>query len=155
MAEDSVITDEMRAQIGVESEPVVLEVDRTAIRNFARSVGYDDPLYYDEELAKSLGFRSLPAPPGFLGWPVFNPQRPTPMGPPRFATRLTRVLNGGSEFEYVDDICAGDTLVSTGRITDIYERQGSMGLMLFTAREQVYKRDGKIVAYMRGTGINY
>lgn len=155
MAEDSVITDEMRAQIGVETAPVTFEVDRTAIRNFARSVGYTDPLYYDEEYAKSKGYRALPAPPGFLGWPVFNPQKPQPMGPPRFETRLKRVLNGGSEFENVDDVCAGDTLVMTGRITDIYERQGSMGLMLFTVREQVYKRDGQIVAYMRGTGINY
>ncbi len=156
MAEESVITDEMRAQIGKETAPVTYEVDKTTIRLFARAVGYDDPLYYDEAFAKSKGYRSLPAPPGFLGFPIFDPRNAgQQMGPPRFQTRLTRVLNGGSEFEYLDDICAGDTLVSTGRITDIFERQGSMGLMLFTQREMVYKRDGKTVAYSRGTSINY
>ncbi|HWO94223.1 MAG TPA: MaoC family dehydratase N-terminal domain-containing protein [Dehalococcoidia bacterium] len=154
--QESVITDEMRAQIGKESEPVIYEVDKTTIRLYARAVGYDDPLYYDEEFARSKGYRSLPAPPGFLGFPIYDPRNAgQQMGPPRFQTRLQRVLNGGSEFEYFDDICAGDTLVATGRITDIYERPGRMGLMLFTEREQVFKRDGKVVAVSRGRSINY
>ena len=51
--ETSVITDKMRAEIGVESEPVTFEVDKTACRMFARAVGYTDPIYFDEQYAKS------------------------------------------------------------------------------------------------------
>ncbi len=45
----SVTTDKMRAEIGVESEPVTFEVDKTACRMFARAVGYTDPIYFDEQ----------------------------------------------------------------------------------------------------------
>src|SRR3972149_6494153 len=75
MAEASDITEEMRAAIGKESEPVTIEVDKTAVRMFARAVGYTDLIYYDEEYAKSKGYRSLPCPMGFVGHPIHRPAR--------------------------------------------------------------------------------
>ena len=72
-ARESVITDEMRAAVGIEGPPVTLEVEKTNCRMFARSVGHTDPIYYDEAAAKARGFRSIVAPPGFLGTPIFNP----------------------------------------------------------------------------------
>ena len=53
------ITDAMKAQIGKESEPTTSEVDKTAIRIFARSVGHTDPIYYDEAAAKQAWSRTL------------------------------------------------------------------------------------------------
>ena len=67
--QESLITDEMRAAVGKESDPTTLEIDKTSVRMFARAVGYTDPVYYDEEAAKAAGYRSLPAPPGYLGTP--------------------------------------------------------------------------------------
>ena len=67
MTQASVITDAMRAEIGKESDPVTFEVDKTACRMFARAVGYTDPIYFDEEYARSKGYRGIPAPVGFLG----------------------------------------------------------------------------------------
>ena len=153
MTSESAITDEIRALIGKESPPVVYEVDKTTLRAFARACGYTDPLFYDEPFAKSKGYRSLPAPPGFLGHAVFDPHADS--GMQRVPTSLTRVLNGGTECEYLDTVCAGDTLIATTRLADVYERRGSLGLMLFTTRETVYRRDGKAVAIFRGTIINY
>ena len=166
MAEESIITDEMRAQIGIESEPWTLEVDKTSVRMFARAVGYTDPLFYDEEFAKSKGYRSLPAPPHYLGTPVFNPASSDPtFGAPRgsgggpgggrIQHNLRRVLNGGTDIEYFDTIQAGDTLQASSKVTDITERKGSIGTMVITTTETTYKRDGKVVAIMRGTGIAY
>lgn len=160
MADGTVITDEMRALIGKESEPEIFEVDRAGVRMFARAVGYSDRVFYDEEYAKSQGYRSLPAPPGYLGTAVFDPERSHPTfsrrrteGP---STSLKRILNGGNEFEYYEQICAGDVLTMTEKITDLKERPGSIGTMLFIIREQTYRnRDGKIVAIARGTTINY
>ena len=40
--QQSVITDEMRARIGVESEPTLFEVDNTGCRQYARAVGSAD-----------------------------------------------------------------------------------------------------------------
>jgi acyl dehydratase len=160
MAEESIITDEMRAVIGVESEPWTLEVDKTAVRMFARAVGYTDPVFYDEEFAKSKGYRSLPAPPHYLGTPIYNPAESDstfggPRRGPRVKHNLKRVLNGGTDIEYLDTICAGDVLTASSKVADLSERKGSIGAMLITTTETTYKRDGKVVAISRGTGINY
>lgn len=166
MADESIITDEMRAAIGVESESWTLEVDKTAVRMFARAVGYTDPLFYDEEFAKSKGYRALPAPPHYLGTPVFNPATSDPtFGAPRGSGggpgggrvrhNLKRVLNGGTEIEYRDTIYAGDVLTASSKVADLQERKGSVGTMLITTSETTYKRDGQIVAISRGTAINY
>ena len=165
MAEESIITDEMRAVIGVESEPWTLEVEKTSVRMFARAVGYTDPLFYDEDFAKSKGYRSLPAPPHYLGTPIYNPAEsdPTFGGPrrgPRLKHNLKRVLNGGTDIEYLttgpqDAICAGDVLTASSKIAELSERKGSIGTMLITVTETTYRRDGKVVAVARGTGIAY
>jgi acyl dehydratase len=157
VTQPSVITDEMRAVIGRETEPQTVEVDRTAIRMFARAVGHTDPIYYDVEEARRRGYRDLPCPPAFLGTPVFNPGR-APRSPfSSFKSPYKRVLNGGTEVEYFDeDICAGDVLTSTTKLTDISERQGSMGPMLIIRSETTYRnQQGKVVAVMRGTAIQY
>lgn len=149
----------MRAEIGKESEPITFEVDKSACRMFARAVGYTDPIYYDEEYARSKGYRSIPVPFGFLGHPVYDPNAPelTRAGAYfRFQTPFKRVLNGGTDIEYLDSICAGDVLISTNKLVDISERQGRFGPMLITVTEVTYRnQDGKIVARMRGTGIQY
>ncbi len=156
---ESLITDEMRAQIGVESPPVTLEVDKTSVRMFARAVGYTDPVYYDEEAARAAGYRSLPAPPGYLGTPVHDPnrrgERPAQlsMEPSR---PLKRMLNGGTDVEYLADVCAGDTLTSTSAVASIEEREGRLGEMLITTTKTTYRNErGETVAIMTGTGIRY
>jgi hypothetical protein len=156
------VTEEMKAQIGKESAPTTSEVDKTAIRMFARSVGHTDPIYYDEAAAKAAGYRGLVAPPGYLGTPVFNPNNPGRrggggmFGGPEPSRPLRRVLNGGTEIEYFDDICAGDVLTSTSHVASYEETKGSLGEMLITVNKTVYKnQDGKTVAISTGTGIRY
>lgn len=156
---EPLITDEMRAEIGKESQPWTCEVDKTAIRIFARSVGHTDPIYYDEAAAKAAGYRGLVAPPGYLGTPVFDPNRPgrdMMRGGAQPSRPLKRVLNGGTEIEYMDDICAGDVLTATSHLAAVEEREGSIGQMLISTNKTVYKnQDGKVVAISTGTGIRY
>jgi acyl dehydratase len=153
------ITDEMRAHVGKESEPYTLEVDKTSIRMFARAVGHTDPIFYDEAAAKAAGYRSLVAPPGYLGTPIFNPNAAARRGRdigPQPSRPLNRILNGGTEIEYFDDICAGDVLTATSHVASYEEREGSIGQMLITTTKTVYRnQDGKVVAIMTGTGIRY
>jgi hypothetical protein len=161
---ESLITPEMRATIGVKSEPTTLEVDKLQIRLFARSVGHTDPIFYDEAEAKKAGYRSLPCPPGYLGTPVFDPRTSDPTfggrrgaGPgPQPSRPLKRILNGGTEIEYFGDICAGDVLTSVSYTSDLQERKGGLGEMLITTSKTEYtNQDGKLVAIMTGTGIRY
>ena len=154
---ESVITDAMRAAIGVEGSPRVAEVTTTGIRMFARAVGYTDPIFYDEAAAKQRGFRGLVAPPGYLGTAIFNPnvQDPDAAGP-RYEIPYKRILNGGTTYEYFETVVAGDIITSRSRLTEFRERDGSIGHMLITYRESDFTRqDGKLVARMRSNGISY
>ena len=153
-----VITDEMREAIGKESAPTTLEVDKTGCRMFARAVGHTDLIFYDEECAKSKGHRGIVAPPGFFGTPAFKPGGGRSEGPPArgFSIPYKRVLNGGTEYEYLDSVCAGDRLTSTTKISGFTERKGSIGPMLITERETTYTNQaGNVVAKMLGTTIQY
>jgi len=162
MAEDFQITDEMRAQIGEESEPWEYEVTTTSVRMYARGVGSDDPIHYDVEFAKSQGFRSIVAPLGYIGTPVYLPGKNDPTfgfprreGGPRLNIPFRGLLDGGTETEYFDYICAGDTLVETSHLADLKLRESGRP-MLFVTNEAVYKNKetGKVVAKQRLTSIH-
>jgi acyl dehydratase len=153
----SVITEEMTAAIGVEGPPSTLEVTTSGVRLFARAVGHTDLIFYDEAAAKERGYRGLVAPPGFLGTPVYRPgaRDPEAMGP-RMDIPYKRILNGGTTYEYMEPVIAGDVITARSRITDIRERAGSIGPMLIIFRETVYTRDdGTVLAKMRGNIIHY
>jgi hypothetical protein len=153
----SVITDEMRARIGVESEPVAYEVDNTGCRQFARAVGYTDPIYYDDEAARKRGYRGIVAPVGFLGHPVVVPGQPSRV-PEAFRLDIPykRVLNGGTDIEYFADVCSGDRLTAATKLTSLSEREGKVGPMLIVETETVFRNEkGETVAVQRGTAIRY
>lgn len=163
MAENIEITEEMRAVIGIVSAPWTHEVTTTSVRAFARGVGYTDLVYFDEATAKAAGYRSLPAPPTYLGTPIFIPgeSSDTFSGPknsgPSIDHGLPNLLDGGTETEYYGDICAGDTLTVTSQIADLSTRQGrSTGMMLITTQEtRVVNQDGELVAKQLGQAIFY
>jgi acyl dehydratase len=163
MATEVVITDEMRRQIGVESPPWTYEVTTTSVRMFARGVGYTDPVYFDVDAAKRAGYRSLPAPPTYLGTPVFLPglSSDTFSGPaqggPRLEHGLKNLLDGGTETEYFDSICAGDTLTVKSKLAGLDVRESrSIGKMLITTQETSYTNQlGKLVAVQRSQAIFY
>jgi len=163
MAENIEITEELKAVVGVESEPWTHEVTTTSVRAFARGVGYTDAVYFDEEAAKAAGYRSLPCPPTYLGTPVFIPGRSndTFSGPkntgPSLNHGLKNVLDGGTETEYFADICAGDTLTVTSCCADLSIRESkTTGQMLIVTSESTYtNQEGKVVAKQRGQGLFY
>ena len=164
MAQEFEITEQMRAQIGKESSPWTYEVTTTSVRAFARGVGYTDPVYFDVEAARKAGYRSLPAPPTYLGTPVFVPGKssdtfsgPVQTGGPRLDHGLKNVLDGGTETEYLETICAGDTLTAIGRLAGLDVRPSkTLGKMLIVTNETTYtNQDGRVVAKQRSQAIFY
>ena len=158
-ATESLITDEMRAQIGQESAPWLCEVERGGVRMFARAVGQSDPVFYDAQAAEQAGYRDLPAPPGYLGTPIFQPGTNSSGlggGGPKPSRDLTRILNGGTEIEYLEDICAGDVLSARSHVASYEERKGSIGDMLIVTSKTTYtNQNDAVVAVMTGTLIRY
>ncbi len=150
MAQESVITQQMRDAIGVESEPVTNHVEKGAIIKFAEAIGDPNPLFNDEEAARKSRIGGLIAPPTFL--------RSMRSGPPKVEVKspYPAALDGGSEWEYFEPVRPGDQITITNRLSDIFERPGRLGDMLFIVRETKYVNQfGKVVALQRSTGISY
>jgi len=163
MAEKFEITDEMRALVGTESPPWTYEVTTTSVRAFARGVGYTDLVYYDIEAAKKAGYRNLPAPPTYVGTSVFIPglshdDLSFPPGAfPDIKHGLPGLLDGGTETEYFEQICAGDILTGTVKLAALDTKTSkALGIMLVVTTEQIMRnQEGKVVAIQRGQAIFY
>ena len=150
MTQESVITQEMRDVIGVESEAITYDVERGAIRKFAEAIGDDNPLYVDEEAARKSRYGGLIAPPTFMRSMSAGSSRATVQSP------YSAALDGGSVWEYFEPVRPGDRISVTMKVSDMFEREGRLGNMLFIIRETNYVNQfGKTVAIQRGTGISY
>jgi len=159
LAEVFEVTDEIKAQYGKDTDPWVYEVTTTSVRMYARGIGSTDPIHFDVDLAKKQGFRSIVAPMGYVGTPVFHPDTndgtfgfPRRAGGARLNLPTKGLLDGGTETEYLDYICAGDTLVETSHLAEVKVR----GNMVFVTNESVFKNQesGKVVAKQRLTSIH-
>ena len=149
--ESAFLTDEMRQRaIGIEGKPATLEVEKGAVRKFAEAVGDPNPLWNDEGAARKSRYGGLVAPPTFLRSVHHErPQLP-------FDFPFTRLLDGGSEWEYFGPVRVGDRITAVARIVDVSERSGRMGTMLFIVSEITYTNQfDELVATQRNTLISY
>ena len=141
------LTDEMREQsIGVESEPASMVIEQGHIARFAEAIGDDNPAY-TEGTPQTGG---IIAPPTFLrAMRGIRPELP-------YDIPFTRLLDGGSDWEYFDHVRPGDTITAIGRIEDIRERTGSIGQMLISTIKITYRNQhDAIVATQTSTSIRY
>ncbi len=113
-----------RSLIGRESEPVVHEVEKGAIRLFAEALGDANPIYQDEDAARAAGYPSLVAPPTF---PVALASNERFRHSLDLGTRS--ILQGEQQFEYSRPIVAGDRITVRSKVADVQERGGASGPM--------------------------
>jgi acyl dehydratase len=113
-----------RSLIGRESEPVVHEIERSAIRRFADALGDPNPLYQDEAIARAAGHPALVAPPTF---PVALTSNERFRHSLDLGTRST--LHAEQQFEYQRPLVAGDRITVVSRVADVLERPSASGPM--------------------------
>ncbi|TMA46942.1 MAG: MaoC family dehydratase, partial [Deltaproteobacteria bacterium] len=116
-----------RSLIGKWGPEGKMRVEFGKIREFARAVKEDNPLYFDEALCL--------APPTFL---MTMALWIGGLGESRSAVKLDlpRVLHGEQEFEYVKPIHGGDVLTFRSRTKEVFEKEGKRGgNMLFVVGE--------------------
>ncbi len=140
----------MRDAIDVESEPRAHQVESGAVIKFAQAIGDPNPIFNDGEAARETRYGGIVATPTFL--------RSMRAGPAKVEVRSPygAALDGGSEWEYFEPVRVGDRITVTVRLSNIFERPGRLGNMLFMIRETRYVNQfGRLVAVQRGTGISY
>jgi hypothetical protein len=142
----------MREQIGEEINfGPPFEVEKGAIRSLAEAMNFLNPLYIDEKYALSKGHSSVIAPPGFAACDL---PLGAPLGVLKFPFEIASGLHGGDEWEYFQDIHAGDVLTPKGKIIDLFEKVGKMGRMLFVVSEVIFTNQrSEVVAIYRPTEI--
>ncbi|UUZ59532.1 MaoC family dehydratase N-terminal domain-containing protein [Nocardioides sp. B-3] len=138
-----------RSVIGTEHPRRTVVIERGRLRLFALAIGESDPVYTDVEAARAAGHPDLPAPPTFYfglnlggdieeaaGWML------------DLGLDLRHILHGEQDFTYHSIAHAGETLVLTPRITDVYDKRD--GALQFIERTtSVTTDDGRPVVEMR------
>jgi N-terminal half of MaoC dehydratase len=170
------ITESMKAAIGRSTgSRRSFPIAESDIRRWAVAVYWPEQpprLFWDAEYAGATRHGSIVAPEEFNPFAWMSAAREKPPAPPgaqhpNDPNRLERVLgvdgpglthqlNGGMEVEYGERMRPGDVITSRGHLADYYEREGRLGLMLFTITEDAWtKEDGALVKRTRSTLIRY
>jgi acyl dehydratase len=151
----SLITDEMRQSLGLGEVAGVFsyEVDRKWIRQFAEAFGDANPLWRDAAYAKREGrFGEVAVPPTFFA--ALDPVERKDLVLDQWVETVPYKNTGGgnafNEVEYFLPIRAGDTISVEVTYTELFERDGRSGRLLFRVRENLLKnQDGALVAKVK------
>jgi len=145
------ISDDLLANIGRQSEPRREIVTRRDIRKYAVATGSRLRKYLDGDVA----------PPMFhvpLFWDVVELDQLTPDGVsidtllPKFP--LERAMAGGLAIEYHQPIRPGDWLTAVRTLTAIYEKEGRSGpLIFYEVVMDICNDDGQLVVREKTTRI--
>ena len=169
------ISDAMQAAIGGElSRGTSFPITDSDIRRWAIAVYYPEPaprLFWDADYAAGTSHGGIVAPEEFnpFAWmtqPDPDRQEQSDLAPTRFVSAeetlgvepapVTNLINGGSEVEYGVRMRPGDVITSVTRLAGYSEREGRLGLMLFTTSEDTWTNQrSETVRTSRGTLIRY
>jgi acyl dehydratase len=139
--ESSTVIEFDRSILGKEFLLGTFKVTQEMIQAFAQAVGETDPRYLDADAAKLGSTGGLIAPPIF--YDTFRAgQIPDPQ------VRFGKIgFNAGQRCEFYGPIRPGDTITMKARITDVYEKTGRTGKMVFIVRETTYEnQQGEMLA---------
>jgi acyl dehydratase len=110
---------------------------------YARSLGVTDPIYLDEEAAKSGPHG------GLVAFPTFVVKLRGGQHMPQEVARQMNVggFDAGKDIEFGVPIRPGDVITATSTITELYEKTGRSGSMWFVVfRQHLVNQDGEMVA---------
>jgi len=151
MAEESVITEELRNRVGVEAEPEVFEVEKGYIRRYAQAIGDPNPLWQDEAYARKSRYGSIISPPTFLQDHAIIEFVDELL---EIECPLPRLLNGGMEVECYKPMTPGDVITTRAKLADLYEKHGKGGKLMFMVVDATFTNQrGELVAKGRHTFI--
>ena len=137
------------------------------IRRYALAVEDFNPIYFDENVAKTGKFRGLAAPLGYVSWAVGVPGSEKPasalgedglatfVGVPEFPDAWTLGwVRGSEELEFFKPVYVNDVVTVTGKIVDMNEKEGKSGILIFVTSEFAYtNQNGELLAKHRVTMI--
>ena len=158
---ETLITDEVRALIGRETEPERNRFPISEEMAFDVADAIQDPnlLYVDPDHAKRSRFGGLLCPP-LATWKDIAP----PIGyfgagqESHFQVPLpfnSYGLNGGADWQFLRPAYVGEWITRRFRILDIYEKQGRSGPLVFVVRQETQtNQHGEVVNQAQRVSIH-
>ena len=145
MAEETEITEEMRKEVGKLLNICVTKIERSKVQMFVEATGDSNPLFQDEEYTRRSGHGGILVPPGFLLTMQMEGRSPGFHMP--YMLSLKGAIDAGGEWEFFRPVRIDDVIVVDREFTDIYQKEGSIGNMVFCEFETTYRNQrGEIVA---------
>ena len=165
MSAGEIMTDALRDWIGRETTVRPLELVSAAdIRRYVDATEDANPLWLDDEFAKSKGYRGRLLPPTLVGWEPFSRwtganstdyQGDDLLKQLPFPANYTDMRNAGGEIEWLRPVELGEALSAQSHIVDIVARQGKAGLGIYVTREQrILDSNKEIVLLRRQTTVH-
>ena len=158
---ESIISDELRGCIGQRGPVRPLEpLTASDVRRYVDATGDANPLWLDDEFARSAGYQGRLLPPILVGWTPFSLKEPEEGKGPSLDVRrqlpvppaYTNVRNAGSETEWLQPVHLDEPLSCQSHIVDITAREGKMGVGIYvTQLEEVRNGEGDLVFTRRHT----
>lgn len=148
---DTLLTEEHRKLVGSELPSQRELVTRLDIRKYAIAANHTERRYLDGDEAPPLFYRAL-------FWGICGQEELRPDGLPGDAVvpglPLDRVMAGGVEVTFHRSIRPGDELIAHRRLTDLFEKRGRSGPLIFAETEvRLETASGELVLVERSTRI--
>jgi acyl dehydratase len=144
VGQKSYITQEIKNLVGKEETfSSFAELGRATIHRFAVAVGDTNPLFYDEEFAEKTRYGGIIAPPTLifeLNHDIGNRiledggNADRSILPPSF----TSFLRGRNEYKIYQPVRPIDKITMKRKITEIYEKDGKNGALVFVIVEMKF-----------------
>lgn len=138
----------MRNFVGAKSPPVTYKVSHREIARFNAAIrGELPPVESDPCGDDAVPLEANPL--------ILRSFITAPFDPP-FPEPFHDVLDGGSRFHFHRPVVAGDEITVVRQMTDVFEKNGRLGPMLFKISNVTYSDDdGDMVATQESTSISY
>jgi acyl dehydratase len=121
-----------------------MDVEKGHIKRFAEAIGDPNPLWSDESSGGII------APPTFLRMMITEAPTPPELAP------FPQMLDGGSEWTYMEPVKPGDVITAVTRFASVNQRSIAVGPAVFLLLETEYTNQrGESVAKQRNTLIRY
>lgn len=146
---------ELSELVGRELGEVRFPIERSKLRELARALGDEDPVWHDPVAARAAGFDGVPAPPTATVLAAHWSPGGTIGHAVALGLDVRRLLHGEAAWTIARPVRLGDELTATSVVAGVRRRDGARGgtMTLITVETTFVDRRGELVAQLRDTMI--
>lgn len=143
------VAERLKQELGNKREEYLGEITRLLIRRYALSIGDENPLYHDEDFARSCGYEDIVAPPNMLAsiidWGVGTPESDLRRDGtsqsdeiPAIEEEGVRVMGGGEKMRFHKPVVAETRVTLTSELIDVSTKEGRKGPLTLLVFDNTY-----------------